>query len=262
MPTGMWWFIGAACGQLLFAAVLLRTRSRGSGAPVTGVVPPPQALALLRGGRRAAVTVALVALHQRGAVAAGRKHTIRANGGPGRTTDAVQLGVHRALRRAFALRDLVLRPEARRAVDTLRGELRAAGLLESPTRLGTAGALLGCVPFTLGVGAYVTAPSGAALTVVFSAGALPLLAAVALLRLPPTTRAARQLLAGLRERYPLPAHRREVTDGWLVQLYVALYGDPALAMFLPRFSREGGLLDRPGEAERNRPPTDPGPARG
>jgi hypothetical protein len=38
-----------------------------------------------------------------------------------------------------------------------------------------------------------------------------------------------------------------VTDGWLVQLYVALYGDPALALFLPRFSRDGGLLDRPQE---------------
>ncbi|MDV9193778.1 TIGR04222 domain-containing membrane protein, partial [Streptomyces sp. SR27] len=121
MPTAMWWFIGAACGQLLLGAVLLRTRSRESG---TDDPPPPQALALLRGGRRAAVTVALVALHQRGAVAAGRKHTIRANGGPGRTRDPVQLGVHGALHRAFPLRDLVVRPEARRAVDALRGELR------------------------------------------------------------------------------------------------------------------------------------------
>ncbi|MFL9678482.1 hypothetical protein [Streptomyces sp. KL110A] len=33
-----------------------------------------------------------------------------------------------------------------------------------------------------------------------------------------------------------------MTDGRLVQLYVALYGDPALALFLPRFSRDGGLL--------------------
>ncbi|MER5307180.1 TIGR04222 domain-containing membrane protein [Streptomyces sp. NPDC002773] len=262
MPTGMWWFIGAACGQLLCAVLLLRTRSRESGAPRTDEVPPPQALALLRGGRRAAVTVALVALHQRGAVAAGRKHTIRANGGPGRTRDPVQLGVHRALHRAFPLRDLVLRPEARRAVDALHVELRATGLLRSPARRGAAGALLGCVPLTVGVGAYATAPSGGVLTVVFTAGALPVLVAVVLLRLPPATRAARQLLADLRERHPLPAHRREVTDGRLVQLYVALYGDPALAMFLPRFSWEGGLLDRPWEVVRNRPPTDRGPAAG
>ncbi|WP_234104373.1 hypothetical protein [Streptomyces venezuelae] len=45
-----------------------------------------------------------------------------------------------------------------------------------------------------------------------------------------------------------------MTDGGLVQLYVALYGDPALALFLPRFSRDGGLLDRPGEVDGNRPP--------
>ncbi|WP_328941849.1 TIGR04222 domain-containing membrane protein [Streptomyces sp. NBC_00250] len=262
MPTGMWWFIGAACGQLLLAAVLLRTRSRESEGPRPDDVPPPQALALLRGGRRAAVTVALVALHQRGAVAAGRKHTIRANGGPGRTRDPVQLGVHGALHRAFALRDLAVRPEARKAVDALRRELRGAGLLRPPRRLWAARTLLGCVPLTVAVGAYATGASGTGLAGALALGTLPVLLAVVLLRLPPATRAARRLLSGLRERYPLPAHRREVTDGWLVQLYVALYGDPALALFLPHFSRDGGLLDRPGEADRNRPPQERGPVTG
>ncbi|WP_188268561.1 TIGR04222 domain-containing membrane protein [Streptomyces sp. CBMA291] len=251
MPTGMWWFIGATCGQLLLAAVLLRTRSRGSG---TGDPPPPQALALLRGGRQAAVTVALVALHQRGAVAAGRKHTIRANGGPGRTRDPVQLGVHGALHRAFRLRDLAHRPEARRAVDALSGELRGAGLLRPRTRLWGARMLLGCVPLTVLAGAYATQAPGTSPAGALAAGALPVLAAVALLRLPSATPAARRLLAGLRERHPLPAHRREVTDGGQVQLYVALYGDPALSLFLPRFSRDGGLLDRRRETGRFRSP--------
>ncbi|GGV16736.1 hypothetical protein GCM10010275_67770 [Streptomyces litmocidini] len=267
MPTGTWWFIGAAWGELLIAAVLLRTRSGTSG---TSDVPPPQALALLRGGRRAAVTVALVALHQRGAVAAGRKHTIRANGGPGRTRDPVQLGVHGALRRALALRALTQRPEARRAVDALRGELSGAGLLRPPARLWAARALLGCVPVTAVAGPFAAGASGAGLAMALAAGAPPVLVAPALLRLPDTTGAARRLLTDLRERYPLPAHRHEVTDGWLVQLYVALYGDPALALFLPRFSRDGGLLDRPpGQdragpvgrprpADRNRPPVDGG----
>ncbi|MFJ4870384.1 TIGR04222 domain-containing membrane protein [Streptomyces sp. NPDC088757] len=255
MPTGMWWFIGAAWVQLLLAAALLRTCSRESGAPGADAEPTPQALALLRGGRRAVVTVALVALHQRGAVAAGRKHTIRANGGPGRTRDPVQLGVHGALRRALALEDLTQRPEARRAVDALSGELRGAGLLRPVAQLWVVRTLLGCVVLTVLVGPLATGATGADLPGVLAAGVPPVLGAVAvLLRLPVTTGAARRLLAGLRERYPLPAHRREVTDGRLVQLYVALYGDPALALFLPRFSRDGGLLDRPGDADRNRPP--------
>ncbi|MFJ5832763.1 TIGR04222 domain-containing membrane protein [Streptomyces sp. NPDC093089] len=283
MTTGMWWFIGAAWGELLLAAALLRTRSRESGAPCGDEVPPPQVLALLRGGRRAAVTVALVALHQRGAVAAGRKHTIRANGGPGRTSDPVQLGVHGALHRAFGLRALASRPEARRAVDALRAELRGSGLLRPLARLWVARVLLGCVPLTVVAGAaaglYTTGTSGTHVAAAVAAGVPPVLAAVVLLRLPPTTRAAGRLLDGLRERYPLPAHRSEVTDGRLVQLYVALYGDPALALFLPRFSREGGLLDRPADGPTvggygggpsgptvggygNRPRPEPGPSAG
>ncbi|WP_405859034.1 TIGR04222 domain-containing membrane protein [Streptomyces sp. NBC_00090] len=267
MSTAMWWFMGAACAELIVAAALLRTRSQESGVWPTGAEPPPQALALLRGGRRAAVTVALVALHQRGAVAAGRKRTIRANGGPGRTRDPVQLGVHGALHRALALRALALRPEARRAVDALRGELGRAGLLRPPARLRAARVLLACVPLTIGAGllvawagnGYGEAASGAGSVGLAVAVAVPpVLVAALLLRLPPATRAARRLLAGLRERHPLPAHRREVTDGRLVQLYVALYGDPALALFLPRFSRDGGLLDRPREADENRPPPGPG----
>ncbi|MER7951655.1 TIGR04222 domain-containing membrane protein [Streptomyces sp. NPDC096079] len=271
MPTGTWWFIGAAWGELLLAALLLTargTRSREGGTASAGTVPAPQALALLRGGRRAAVTVALVALHQRGAVAAGRKHTIRANGGPGRTRDPVQLGVHGALHRALALRALAVRPEVRRAVDALRAGLRGAGLLRPLGRRRTARVLLGCVPLTALAGALVTGTRGAGLAAALAAGLPPVLVAVALLRLPDTTGAARRLLAGLRERHPLPAHRREVTDGRLVQLYVALYGDPALALFLPRFSRDGGLLDRPSEHggprddDRNRPSADGGPGAG
>ncbi|MEU1868160.1 TIGR04222 domain-containing membrane protein [Streptomyces gardneri] len=269
MSTAMWWFIGVACTELALAAVLLRTRSQESGAWPADAEPPPQALALLRGGRRAAVTVALVALHQRGAVAAGRKRTIRANGGPGRTRDPVQLGVHGSLHRALALRTLALRPEARRAVDALGSELGRAGLLRPPARLRAARVLLGCVPLTVAAGLLVTwvrhghgggyedGPGGAGL--VAAVAVPPVLAAtMLLLRLRPATPAARHLLDGLRERHPLPAHRREVTDGRLVQLYVALYGDPALAMFLPRFSRDGGLLDRPSEADENRPPPEPG----
>ncbi|MGW2013716.1 TIGR04222 domain-containing membrane protein [Streptomyces sp. NPDC001927] len=240
MGAETWWFIGASCGQLLLALALLRTRS-----PQRAELPP-QALALLRGGPRAAVVVALVALHQRGAVAAGRKGTIRANGGPGRTRDPVQLGVHGSLRRALGLRVLAAQPRARRAIDALRAELGRAGLLRPYGRLRIARVLLVGAAATVVAGLLITRPSGTELALALTLGAVPTGAALALLFLPPTTRAARRLLAGLRERHPLPAHRREVTDGNQVLLYVALYGDPALVLFLPRFSRDGGLLGRGG----------------
>lgn len=234
MTTGMWWFLGAAVGQLALAALLLRARSQER--PEL----PPQALALLRGGPRAAVVVALVALHQRGAVAAGRRGTIRANGGAGRTRDPLQLGVHRSLQRALSLRLLATRPKARQALDALRAELGRTGLLRPPGRHRAARVLLVCVPLTVGAGLAATGPSAPALAL----GAVPVLAALALLCVPPTTSAARNLLAALRSRHPLPAHRHEVTDARDVLLYVALYGDPALALFLPHFSRDGGLLAR------------------
>ncbi|GGU14864.1 TIGR04222 domain-containing membrane protein [Streptomyces lateritius] len=240
MPTAMWWFIGASCAQLLCAAALLRTRGSEQAELA------PQALALLRGGRLAAVTVALVALHQRGAVAAGRKGTIRANGGPGRTRDPIELGVHGSLQRALGIRALAARPKARRAVDELRGQLDRAGLLRPLGRLRAARVLLLCTAATIPAGLLITAPTGTDLSLAAVVGAVPAVAALALLRLPATPRAARDLLAGLRERHPLPAHRREVADGRLVQLYVALYGDPALALFLPRFSQDGGLLGQDG----------------
>ncbi|MFF8606099.1 TIGR04222 domain-containing membrane protein [Streptomyces sp. NPDC015346] len=241
MPTAMWWFIGASCAQMLGAVALLRTRG-----PEQGELAP-QALALLRGGRLAAVTVALVALHQRGAVAAGRKGTIRANGGPGRTRDPIQLGVHGSLQRALGVRALASRPEARRAVDELRAELDRAGLLRPLGRLRAARVLLLGAAATIPAGLMLTAHTGTEFALAAGVGAVPGIAALVLLRLPSTPRAARDLLAGLRERHPLPAHRREVTDGRLVQLYVALYGDPALALFLPRFSRDGGLLGQGGD---------------
>ncbi|MEU3595640.1 TIGR04222 domain-containing membrane protein, partial [Streptomyces filamentosus] len=188
MGTGTWWWAGAAgaaWAELLVAAVLLlcprgRTGGTGSADAMPGVVrgatpsappgappgippdapPGPAALALLRGGRRAAVTVALVALHQRGAVAAGRRRTIRANGGPGRTRDPVQLGVHRSLRNALPLRALALRPEARRAVDGLRAELGRAGLLRPPGRRRAALLLAAAAPATLAAGLLAGAAAG------------------------------------------------------------------------------------------------------
>ncbi|GAB2860189.1 hypothetical protein GCM10027074_29170 [Streptomyces deserti] len=168
----------------------------------------PHELALLRGGPRAAVTVAVAALYLRGAVEAGRPGTIRvaqaAPGGdpaPGTTpagrslpplpplTDAVLA----SLQEPAGIRELVKRPDVRVAVAETRVGLAEAGLLRFP--------LLG------------------------------------------PTRAARRLVRALRERHPPPTSRRGLTEHDKL-LAVALHGEAALKVVVPRFALRAGLTAR------------------
>lgn len=241
MATELWWFVGTACLQTVIASLLLRP-----GRPRPTELAP-SALALLRGGSLAAVTVALVALHQRGAVAAGRRNTVRANGGPGATRDPLQRGVHASLHRAIGVGALTGRPRARQAVDALRSELGLAGLLRRPGRWRSARALLVLVPFTLVTGLLVVPWSGADAVLAYAAAVVTIGVSLALWRVPRTTREARRTLAEERARHPLPAHRRALSaeaagTAERIQLYVALYGDAALKLFYPHFARDGGLL--------------------
>ncbi|MGW1721929.1 TIGR04222 domain-containing membrane protein [Streptomyces sp. NPDC002306] len=92
----------------------------------------PYAIARLRGGDRAAVTVAVLDLHLRGAAAAGRPGTLRSAGpATGPPLAPLTKAVHAALHRPAGLRQLLDRPGVRRALTDLRGELGAAGLLRT-----------------------------------------------------------------------------------------------------------------------------------
>ncbi|WP_338017683.1 TIGR04222 domain-containing membrane protein [Streptomyces adustus] len=92
----------------------------------------PHAIALLRGGPRAAVTVAVLSLHLRGAVGAGRVGTMRTTGpAADRSLPPLTKAVHAALYRPAGLRQLLDRQAVRRALTGLRDELRAAGLLRT-----------------------------------------------------------------------------------------------------------------------------------
>ncbi|MFJ9833906.1 TIGR04222 domain-containing membrane protein [Streptomyces sp. NPDC101169] len=160
--------------------------------------PDPCAVALLRGGDRAAVTVAVVALHLRGTVDAGRPGTLRRTG-PGDAAafrHPLEKAVRTGLYRPAGPRELPGRAVVRRALAMMRAELLAAGLLR----------------------------------------ALP----------PGRTRAARRLLAGLRERHPLP--EGPAGTGGLAEedvlLAVALHGERGLTALLPRFARDSGLTGR------------------
>jgi uncharacterized protein (TIGR04222 family) len=91
----------------------------------------PHEIALLRAGPRAAVTVAVVALHLRGAVAAGRPGTLRrtAPRGDGAFRHPLEKAVRTALYRPAGPRELLGRAVVRRALARMRAEAAAAGLL-------------------------------------------------------------------------------------------------------------------------------------
>ncbi|WP_339132269.1 TIGR04222 domain-containing membrane protein [Streptomyces sp. f51] len=102
-----------------------------SGSAAVG--PGPSTVALLRGGPRAAVKVAVVALHLRGAVVPGRPGTIRTSDPSSGMSFASASALERAVRGSLYLpagiRELTDRPRVRRALAELRGEAAAAGLL-------------------------------------------------------------------------------------------------------------------------------------
>ncbi|MFI6622685.1 TIGR04222 domain-containing membrane protein [Streptomyces sp. NPDC050528] len=106
----------------------------------------PHEVALLRGGSRAAVTVAVVALHLRGEVRVWRPGTVRTSGvaaGAG-TLPRLTKAVHSALYRPAGMRELLGRRGVSEALGELRGDLVAAGLLRRipPRRTRAARVLL------------------------------------------------------------------------------------------------------------------------
>jgi hypothetical protein len=156
----------------------------------------PHEIALLRGGPRAAVTVALVALHLRGVVEPGRPGTIRAVPRDAATAELASPFediVHSVLDRPLRPRRLMRHPDVRPAVAVTRVPLAEAGLLRRP--------FLG------------------------------------------PTRAARRDVAALRARHPLPVGRYGLTDDDKL-LAVALHGEAALKLLVPRFAYRSGLLPR------------------
>ncbi|MGW3148147.1 TIGR04222 domain-containing membrane protein [Streptomyces sp. NPDC001177] len=92
----------------------------------------PYEIALIRGGPRAAVTVAVLDLHLRGAVGAGRAGTMRTSGPvSGQELPPLTRAVHAALYRSAGMRQLLARPGVCSALAEARGHLAADGLLRS-----------------------------------------------------------------------------------------------------------------------------------
>ncbi|MFI9612351.1 TIGR04222 domain-containing membrane protein [Streptomyces sp. NPDC052023] len=98
----------------------------------------PHEIGLLRGGPRAAVTVAVVGLHLRGLVDAGRPGTLRKAAAFPAPDHPLQKAVRVGLHRPAGIRELPGRAAVRLALARMRRDLTAAGLLRSglpgPTR--------------------------------------------------------------------------------------------------------------------------------
>ncbi|GAB2330274.1 TIGR04222 domain-containing membrane protein [Streptomyces griseoincarnatus] len=169
----------------------------------------PHELALLAGGPRAAVIVAVVALHLRGAVEPGASNTVVAVGTEaGRSLPPLpaendvparlrmpylESTVYRRLHEPCHVRELLRDPDVRRAVDTLRTGPAETGMV-SPPVLGT-------------------------------------------------TRAARRRLHVLRTACPVPESPAGLSDEEKL-LAVALHGQAALRVLAPRFALRAGLTER------------------
>ncbi|HET9382717.1 MAG TPA: TIGR04222 domain-containing membrane protein [Streptomyces sp.] len=89
----------------------------------------PHEVALLRGGARAAVTVAVVGLYLRGAVEVGRPGTLRASGAPRDVPDPLERAVLGCLREPVTPKRLARRPDVRVATAELLAGPAGSGLL-------------------------------------------------------------------------------------------------------------------------------------
>ncbi|MFE9922564.1 TIGR04222 domain-containing membrane protein [Streptomyces sp. NPDC005774] len=194
----------------------------------------PHEIALLRDGPRAAVTVAVVALHLRGILEAGPPGTLRASR-PTENSDAEHplptlpplppLGVPLDPPTSDGTGPAEPAEPADTAHRALILESAVHGALDEPT----------------GLGGLVRHPEVRRAVAEVRVG----LAEAGLLTYPlfRPTRAARRQVRALREQHPLPAVRGGLTPDDTL-LAVALHGEQGLRVFVPRFAPRAGLTAR------------------
>ncbi|MEY9485289.1 uncharacterized protein (TIGR04222 family) [Streptomyces calvus] len=221
----------------------------------TGVRGTPHELALLGGGPRAAVTVAVVALHLRGAVEAGAAGTLQAVDGdaaralpvlppPGVPLDAAVTDgavTNGQLHDGPATDGTVT--DGRVADGLVAGGTGPAGPVDGELRARyLESAVYACLAEPSGIRELVRHPDVRWALAEVRVG----LAEAGMLRYPlrlGPTAAARRRLRVLRTAFPLPANRRGLSDRDRL-LAVALHGEAALRVLVPRFALRAGLTDR------------------
>jgi uncharacterized protein (TIGR04222 family) len=223
---------------LLLMALAVRLRWPG----VARVELRPTEVALLRGGRRAAVVTALVLLHARAAVDGDFPGRARRCGPLPRGCDPLARIIYASLVQPAGPRELMLRPAVRRALARLETDLAAARLTVATWRR----AILFCLAAAAGgVAAAGWAAAGRASAGVPMAAVAVAIAGLAVLSR--RTLTGRRTVRSLRRRYAdLPPEHELVAD-WTPRslgLAVALHGTPALRLTFPRLATQRGLLDR------------------
>ncbi|MFD8009511.1 TIGR04222 domain-containing membrane protein [Streptomyces sp. NPDC058955] len=222
--------IGAVCALAgLVAAGALRwlpARGRADGLTAVGV-------AGVRGGARAALTVAVVELRLAGVIAVGRGGRLRrlVHSGPGRDVTVLHRAAWAVLGRELSMADAAVAPAIRRAQEEVRADLAARGLRCGRARLAAARLLA----LAAGGTALVVAVQGAPW-----AGAPLAVLSLAVLCAPERTPAGHRLLRELRRLHPLSG--RPEAEPAEIGLLAALYGHRALRLLVPEFAARAGLF--------------------
>ncbi|WP_173052756.1 TIGR04222 domain-containing membrane protein [Phytohabitans houttuyneae] len=189
----------------------------------------------LRGGRWGAVRTGLAMLHAREAVVAGRDGRVRRTGSKPRGAEPLEQALFGALYSDTGPRELADHQRVRAAVGEVRRDLIRRKLVRPQRRRVLVPLALAVVPpYVLArLIDVIGAPIGLAATVV--------LVGVACWFLPRRTLAGARALRHLRDLHPEPTSPGGSADR--LGPAVALYGNAALLVAMPRFAREGGLLD-------------------
>ncbi|MFE4304932.1 hypothetical protein ACFQ9H_05875 [Streptomyces sp. NPDC056517] len=222
--------IGVVCVVAgLVGAGLLRwlpARGRADGLTAVGV-------AGVRGGSKAALTVAVVELHLAGSIAVGRSGRLRrvVHTSPGHDVASLHRAAWTVFGRELSLADAAVAPAVRRAREEVRAELAGRGLRCGRARLAVAGLL-----------ALTAGSTAAAVAVQGSPWAgLPLaVLSLAVLCAPVRTLAGYRLMREMRRLHPLPGDTPAGPEE--IGLLAALHGRRALRLLVPEFAACAGLL--------------------
>lgn len=196
-------------------------------------------LAYLRRGPRAAILSVLAALYKRGHVNVWRKGTVMRTGPTLRSADGLEAAVWRTLSGPSSPRLIASKPALRRALADTRRDLVARGSLHpiwviAAQRLAAASVCTMSAFWVFADHGGLTSPRAWSGVVI----------GVCLWLLPSRTVSGRRAVSEARRSYPLPTDIPKEASAESVGLLVALHGERALLMLVPRFSRDGGLFDR------------------